>query len=755
MRAPISALAAGLGAALLFAAQPLLTRMLLPHLGGGPQVWTTAAMVFQACLLAGYLYAHGLARALPPAAGAAAHLGLWLVVLAWGLPPALPDLGAAPDLAAPAAWTVRALLGAAGPYLVLLAATTPLVQTWTARRGEDPYPLYAASNLGSLGALLAAPLLLDPWLGLNRQAAAHQAGAALLILALGASWLSSRERPSAAPAASGTPSAPPTEGAEASDLEVDVDEDEVEDIRPPPPARSAPRSLRQVGTWLALAAVPSLYSLALTEHMAREVPSHPLLWVIPLALYLASYVMAFRAQPDQQLGDEDWAWRVLPLALGVQALVLFVPLRLAGFSAHLLAFYLACLVLHRRLVALRPGPGRVTEFDLWIATGGFLGGAAASLVAPALLPAPLELPLAMVATAWLVPRDEPCPSGDRARQRDLALPFVLLAGGLAVDAALPRTGDSRDVISRVGVLLVMAAVAVWCRRRRTRLALSLAAVLAVGFVSLRLPGVVRMVRSPLGSHRVLTAAGGHRVELYHGSTLHGAQDHRDPRKAPTSYFHPSSPIASLLRRASDRRAPTAVVGLGVGALAWYRGGGQLMRFFELDPEVVALAQDPTLFTFLTNAGGGVRVEVADGRRGLAAAEPESYQVIILDAFTSDAVPVHLVTREALEVYRRALTHGGALVFNASNRHMDLEGLLARLALDLGLAARSLRAQDEGPPPPDADDGRVRARWVALAGRPILLEEWAPLGEGWTDLDADPSRPVWTDDHADPLAYLRW
>lgn len=709
-------LAVFLGAFLLFGAQPLVSRMLLPVLGGSAQVWNTCTVFFQVALLAGYLLAHEVGRR-PAGRGIALGVLAAYAAAATALPPAFPADLAPPAGPLPVGWVLGLLVVHVGPWFVLVAATAPLVQRWLAGRRDasEVYGLYAASNAGSLLALAAQPFLLEPALGLAGQARLVAGGVAALALLLAglAATLGG--------GAGGTPAVVPA-------------------------APPVPRGLRL--RWLALAAVPSSLLLGVTAHLAQEVPATPLAWVVPLALYLGSFVLVFRPGA----GDRAVPRALFPLLVAVLAIVLFVPLRLAGFTLHLAALLVVSWVLHGELADARPEPAGLTGYYLTLAAGGALGGAANALLAPALLPAHLEYPLALVAACFLYPRDEPGLLPGWTARLDVAIPATLAVVGAGVQHVLPSSGDAREVAARVGVLLVLAAAALACRRRARRFGLAVGAVLLAGFVGFRLPGTLRFARSYYGSYRVVRVPGTARLELHHGSTIHGAQDRGRADGSPTSYFHPASPIAGVLRRAGEARARVAVVGLGVGALAWYTRPGQRLRFLEIDPVVVELAEDPELFTFLRDASGEVRVDVGDGRRLLAMAPAASAELVVLDAFASDAIPVHLVTREALATYRRVLAPGGALVFNVSNRHVRLVDLVARLAADAGLAAREVRAPELGPA--DQAAGRVRARWLAV-GPPGVLARWAPETEGWRDRLAPRDAPVWRDDHAALLPYLRW
>jgi spermidine synthase len=726
-----------LAALLLFLVQPMVARQVLPALGGSAAVWTTCVAFFQLTLLAGYLYAHALAAWIPPRAGAALH--------------------------DPTPWLLGALARGVGPCFLALAATTPLVQSWLARStlpgARDPYFLFAASNLGSLAALVAYPILMEPWLTLPDQASTWSAGFLALAAGLVAAAAVTLRR-----LAAGAEHDPRAEAPEVPAL---------------PPDEHAPATPPSRLRWLVLSFVPSSLMLGVTAHIANEVPALSLLWVTPLALYLLTFAMVFARRPPI---PHAWVVAAHPPLLCLLAVVLYVPTRLAGFVIHLGAFVVSGLLLHGELARSRPEPRRLTEFYLWIATGGALAGLFHALVAPHIFSTAAEYPLAILAAAALQPDDlevappeasaedeaarllafaldeeegapepaapPPPPAPRPASLREAAGPVAMGVGLVVLLQVIPWFADFRDTFIRVGLLLVAGMTANYLRGRRLRFTLALAAVIAGGLTGIRLHGVVTTARSPHGVHRVTLDARSGRTRLYHGSTVHGVElpDHR-----PSSYYHPDTPIGRLLTRARTRARRLGCIGLGAGSLAWFTSAGQHLTVYELDPVVARLAGDPRYFTLLEKAAGRVDVVLGDGRRRLTAAADDEFDFLLLDAFSSDAVPVHLLTREALELYRRKLAPGGLLVLHTSNRHLRLERPAVAGLAALGLPARIRR------PRPATDlqrvEGMAVATWVVAAHRTEDLEDW--LGEDSTWEVPVPGDDLWTDARASVLPLLAW
>lgn len=722
---PLFAVTLLVGSGLLFAVQPMAAKGLLPVLGGAPAVWTACVLFFQASVLAGYAYAHAAAR-LGVRRHAALHVGLMAAaVLLW--PPAVERVaaGVPPADAAPAAWLFGRLAATLGLPLVLVAAGAATLQRWYAalsRPGEpgprDPYPLYAASNLGSLGALVAYPVLVEPNLGLAAQGRLWGAGfAALAVLTLAcaaAVWGSGGR------------------------------------VEPAGPAGASP-GWRAWLAWAGLAFVPSSLMLGVTAHLADDLAPVPLLWVVPLALYLLSFVLTFARRPPVSHAAMT---RLLP----VSVLLLF-PALASGvrwalwMPLHLFTFFIAAMVCHGELSRRRPPARSLTAFYLALAAGGAAGGLFNALVAPAVFDRLVEYPLVLV-LACLVPA---AVGGDvrRVRAGDVAVPAVLF-----VLIALLVTGAAGAWLEVPGGLAAcglgsLVALTPWRRPLRFGLGAG-AALLGCGLAPGHDGRVILRDRDFFGVLRVTQDDLGNDRRLFHGGTLHGWQS-LDParRREPLAYYHPTGPagpVFEALRARAGNSARVAVVGLGAGALACNAEPGQRWTFYEIDPAVVRVARDPRLFTFLSDCRAGEpAVVLGDARLRLRDAPDRSLDLLVLDAFGSDAIPVHLLTREALALYRSKLDAGGLLLAHLSNRYLDLAPVLGALARDAGWACRV--CSDLDVTPAERAAGKLPSIWGVVAPTDAAL---GPLAADprWEPPRVAPGEPPWTDDVSDLITHFR-
>ena len=712
-----------LSAFLLFSIQPMFTKMVLPRLGGAPTVWSVAMVFFQAALLGGYAYAHLVIRRLAPGVGALVHLGM-LAAAAMALPIAIAQGFGAPPASAIALWLMGLMAVSLGLPFVALAASAPLLQGWFAASGHprarNPYVLYAASNLGSFAALIAYPILIEPFLTLQQQAHLWSVGfAALALLVAGAALMVARQPNTA------------------------TDE---------PGAAAVPLSDRIA--WLALAAIPAGLVIAVTAYITTDLASAPFLWVLPLALYLLTFVAVFRDRP--WLRQETVA-RVIPFAVAPLSIGLLGgqrPFWLALVVINLVAFGLLALLCHGELYRRRPAPARLTEFYLWVSFGGVVGGVFAALVAPNVFTLVYEYPILIAAALLALPGMF---AGGIRRFALQAAPVLLLA--LLAVAAQPlcwTSGSSLAAELPFQIVLVALVAVMLMQRRQPARFLALA---ALGFVLTGLwqPGFRRVaaVRSFFGVHHVEETVDGRYRLLYHGTTLHGAQRIGDDAAAaapePLTYYYFGGPISEAIERvraARGRLEQVAVVGLGSGSLACHKRADERWTFFEIDPAVVRIARDPSLFSFIAACAPDLSVVVGDARLTLAASA-QSYDLIILDAFSSDAIPVHLLTREALAGYLTRLEAGGALVMHISNRYMELGSVVAAVGMAEGLVAYG---KEDQRPQALPFDFKTNAQVVALARRPDDLGD-LPRRPGWTSIAPSPDVPAWTDDYSNILGAI--
>ncbi len=673
------ALAIFCGSFLLFLVQPIIAKELLPQFGGSASVWLTCLVFFQSALLLGYAAADRLASAVP------ARLQLALVVIlvlvaAATLPivPAVPR-GPAPGgltTTNPALGVLATLALTVGLPYVLVSATTPAVQSWYARSlpGRSPYPLFALSNLASMLALFGYPLLLEPWVGTRWQAygwsAAYLGWAALMIACAGAAR------------AGGTAGAPAVV-----------------------PVTPVPTAARQA-EWLLLSGLGSWLLLALTRHLTRDVAAIPLLWILPLAVYLLTFIVAF--------SNLRWlSARALTLC-GVAALLLYAAYSAWGYwpgavheglpiAAQIGVFcgVLAgtCLLCNGGLALSRPAPEHLTRFYLTLSLGGAAGAVLIGLIAPAVMNVDFDLEVGVVACALLVLW--------RIRRQHRAL----------------------AMLSAATALLVLAAACL--------------------VVQQFYDGTVLARRNFYGTLRVFDwdqEGAGRARSLANGVIVHGTQ-YLAPALArrPTEYYGDASGIGHAMAALGKDSAPhrIGVIGLGAGTMAAYGRAGDVLRFYEINPQVVDIAQHE--FSFLHDSAAHVEVALGDARLSLAAETPQRFDVLVIDAFTGDAIPVHLLTVEALDLYLHHMRPHGIIAFHVSNLYLNLVPVVERLAQARRLATCLVEADRE-------DEFNTASSWVLVSADPKALAppEIAAVSQA---VPANTTRP-WTDDFNDLLPFLQ-
>jgi hypothetical protein len=711
-------------ALLLFSIQPMFAKMVLPKLGGAPAVWSVAMVFFQTVLLAGYGYAHLLNRMLAPRWAAVCHLAL-LGVTATILPIAIAPGWGVPPSDGTALWLFGMFAVSIGLPFFTLSASAPLLQSWFSasghKRAGNPYVLYAASNLGSFAALFAYPVIVEPFLTLKTQTAAWSIGFALLAMLLSlVAVLTSRAEPVAA--------------------QAEIADD----------SASAVERLR----WIALAAVPSGLVIAVTAYLTTDIAAAPFLWVVPLAIYLLTFVAVFRERPWIAHAN---VVRFVPFAVAPLAVSLIGGEKmfwLTIIALNLVAFALLTLMCHGEVYARRPSPRRLTEFYLCTSFGGVIGGAFAGLLAPQIFDGNYEYPI-LIALALL------CMPGIFAKgvRKALtgALPWLAISAVLALVWAVTRYQPPATLELPFQVLLALLAAVMLFQRQRPVHFLGLA-ILSFAVTALWRPGIapIETARSFFGVHKVAEINGGSARVLYHGTTIHGAQrllnadgTPVDGAPAPLTYYYFGGPFAEAISAARAVRGSldhVAVVGLGTGSLACHRKGREHWTFFEIDPEVIRIARDPRRFEFLSKCAPDMPVVAGDARLTLEAST-DRYDLIVLDAFSSDTIPVHLLTREAVAGYLSSLTPHGVIVAHISNRHLDLAPVVAKVAQSLGLTA-FLREDDSA--------GELLTTLKGNARLVVLARDAADAGSvaaKWTPLPPDRSSALWTDDYSNILGVM--
>ncbi len=725
------------GSFLLFLVQPMVARMVLPKLGGAPAVWNSAMLVYQALLLGGYAYAHWLGR-FTVRRQAAIHLALFLVAALW-LPIGIAQIGA-PGPGQEALWVPLLLLASIGPVFFVVSAQAPLMQRWFAAdaRAGDPYYLYAASNLGSFAGLISYPALVEPTLPLAAQSWGWTAGYALLVLLVA--------------------------GVAAARWHGGADTHAATDA----PAEPRPTLRRQLH-WLLIAAVPSGLMLSTTTHLTTDIVAMPLLWVLPLGLYLLSFVIAFSTmeRPTQIIT------LIAPVVLlGVGGLGL---LSSGGGSmmvalASLAMLFVAATALHGYLYHLRPAPQHLTLFYLVMSAGGVLGGLFAALFAPLIFDWVYEHPLLILAAAMLLPLPALLPWDKWLKlaprtARIVALAFVALAAFACWRMVGDWTGRLEGAVAGWGIAIFVIGMLVIGWRWAFVSVLALLMIGVGGWDTIQESFTGARVRSYFGVYTVTDYPADHQRRLAHGTTLHGLQrTDAAHRRDPTTYYGPQSGVGLTLDKAEDLAGPNAsigIVGLGAGTLACYRKPGQRWTIFEIDPVMVDIARDPAKFTFLTDCAGDTPIVIGDARLQIAQQPPARFDIIVIDAFSSDAIPLHLLTREAIGIYARALKPDGILLIHISNRFFGLEPVLAAEAKARGWSS-AIRL-DPGPVGDEYGD-LTGSNWVALTATPqrmaqltggIRARTYASDDGVWVPLAAQPNFDRWTDDYASTLPVLIW
>ncbi|MEY4964581.1 MAG: hypothetical protein RL274_164 [Pseudomonadota bacterium] len=718
---PVFAAAIFTSAFLLFWVQPLFSKMILPLLGGAPSVWNTAMMFFQLVLLAGYGYAHLLTRRVNSLRWQIAIHGVVVAIGLAFLPFALSGNLAPPTDHSPVLWLVGLLAISVGWPFFALSASAPLLQAWFARSGHkssgDPYFLYAASNAGSLLALLCFPVLLEPELTLAGQAGAWRAGyAGLLLLLVVTAALLLRGKAACAK--------PETSAANAG-------------------------GWKQRLIWIALAFVPSSLLLGVTTHITTDIASAPLFWVVPFALYLLSFVIVFGRPLNRD-------WVLMAQGAGIVAIAVMTILVLAfglggtvllTVGIHLSALFATALMCHGELVRRRPAASGLTTFYFCMSIGGALGGIFNALVAPALFSSDIEYYLALVAACLL----RGFVKGDLRQYRigDSLYPLLL---GLVVALAVWRFGHTVPfaMVGRLLFLLPCALALYWFSERSLRFALGIAVVMGGAFFVRSSVDVLHIERSFFGINKVKLLEKDRKIALVHGTTIHGTQ-FTDParRREPLSYYARSGPAGQMF--ASDGARPrTALIGLGTGALACYRRPNEDWTFFEIDGAVERIARDTRYFHYLS-ACEGAKVRLGDGRLLLGREPDRSYDLIVIDAFSSDAIPTHLLTREALALYLRKLRPGGVILFNLSNKYLELGPVLSN-----GVASVKAFARRQLYYPTDAQtrQGAAASEWMVIAATQADLE-FLTRDKRWLATQGQPGAAPWTDDFSNIFRVIVW
>lgn len=720
-----------ISAFLLFVIQPMFSKMILPLLGGTPQVWNTAMLFFQVCLLAGYAYAHLSARLLDIRVQSLVHL-LLLGVFATILPFGIPESWYPQENDIPAIWQLSVMaLVIGGPFFVL-AGSAPLLQHWFAHTDHqdsgNPYFLYAASNIGSVGALIAYPLIIEPAFTLPDQSELwmqiYLILIALVLLSAVFSYLS-HSRTEIVSAAS----------------QESID-------------------WKRRAKWLGLAFLPSSLMLGVTTYLTTDIASVPLLWVMPLALYISTFIIVFARRQIFSMSFILTAHLVfLVLILALSTTNIFLPIYLK-LPLHLAAMFFSVLLCHKVLADDRPAAGNLTEFYMIMSLGGALGGIFNALIAPLIFVIPLEYGLVLALTALARPQLK-----SRA-----PMMYEKVICGLALLTIIiiwaTRYFQPEYTQAVMGILLVCLLIfLIFLMDRKWLLA---GAIIPAFLISL--PGVVNVhsaesqvlhqSRNFFGVSRVVDYPESGIRRFLHGTTLHGIQSlDEDHRLEVLGYYTPESGLGNVVGFFDGQPAPQqfGVLGLGAGVTACFDMPGRNFDFFEIDPAVVEIAKNPDLFTFLSDCGSPYEVYTGDGRLQLLDRPDNFYDLLAMDAFSSDSIPVHLLTIEALEIYLQKLKDDGAIVVHISNRYLDLEPVLARASAELGvpalIKAHMPSKSDNGKESQEYGYAAFASVFVVLTENTSLLE--ALQNKGWRELQPKSWVSLWTDNYSNIVSIIKF
>jgi hypothetical protein len=719
-------------ALLLFSVQPLFTKMVLPRLGGSPAVWSVAMVFFQSLLLAGYAYAHFLMQIRSRWIPVAVHLVL-LVVALLTLPLSIASGWGEPPNSGYAFWLLGLFAVSIGLPFFALAANNPLLQAWFVRTGHpngpDPYFLYASSNIGSFLALLSYPVLLEPMFTLRTQNLIWSGFYGLLILLIAACGALLLRSPANAV----------------------VDRPAEETDAPPP-------SWMLRARWIFLAAVPSGLLIAVTAHISTDVAAAPLLWVLPLSLYLLTWVLVFQSRP---LLPHKWMLMLQPLAIaGVIVLLAFGGEQnlLLTLGGHQLCFFVIAMACHGELARTRPAAKYLTGFYVALSFGGMLGGLFAGLIAPYAFSWVAEYPILLALAALCrPPADERLPRWSAWYWPFLAaLAVALIAPSYSQGKVMAWLDEHRVwMIGAVGVLSALLALALNASRWKIFATVVVALVLIRAYPAD--DGRVETVRSFFGVHKIVVTPHGQYHVLMHGTTIHGAQkvqnDDGTPitgRPEPITYYHKDGGIGQAIAAVRERKgAPlrVAVIGLGSGTLTCASEPGETWKFFEIDQSMVDTARDPKYFTYIQNCEPDLKPVIGDARLTFAKEPDGIYDLIIVDAYSSDAIPIHLATKEAMAIYKDKLAPQGAVVMHVSNRHLELSSVVVGIA-EANELQSWVYSEDSG-----RDNEYIFATSVVVCARDEADVGKLASSDEWALTEADEKQRVWTDDYSNVLGAV--
>jgi hypothetical protein len=711
----------------------LFTKMVLPRLGGSPAVWSVAMVFFQSLLLAGYAYAHVLMQVTNRTMVVALHLVLLAAALLT-LPLSIAGSWGEPPTSGYAFWLLGLFAVSIGLPFFALAANNPLLQAWFVRTGHpagpDPYFLYASSNIGSFLALLSYPVLLEPMFTLRTQNLMWTGGYGVLVLLIAACGLLLLRSPAGA----------------------------VADLQTGETSAPAPGWLLRA-RWIFLASVPSGLLIAVTAHISTDVAAAPLLWVLPLSLYLLTWVLVFQSRP---LLPHKWMLMLQPLAIaGVIALLALGGEQnlLLTLGGHQLCFFVIAMACHGELARTRPAAKYLTGFYVALSFGGMVGGLFAGLISPYAFSWVAEYPILLALAALCRPSDggERWPSWSRWYWPVLAVLAVALIAPAWFAGKIPAWMLDHRVWTASAVGILAAALALLLKANRAKIFATVVLALVLIRVYPADDGRVETVRSFFGVHKIVVMPGGQYHVLMHGTTIHGAQKFLNSdgtpvsgRPEPISYYHRDGGIGQAITAVRERKgAPlrVAVIGVGSGTLACAAEPGETWKFFEIDQTMVDTARDPKYFSYIQNCAPDAQPVIGDARLTFAKELDGVYDLIIVDAYSSDAIPIHLATQEAMKIYKDKLAPQGLVVMHVSNRHLELSSVVVGIA-DANDMKSWVYSEDSG-----RDNEYIFATTVVVSARDEADIGKLASSDQWVLTEPTENQRVWTDDYSNVLGAV--
>jgi predicted membrane-bound spermidine synthase len=716
-------------AVLLFWLQPLFSKTVLPLLGGTPSVWNTCMLFYQTVLLVGYAYSHYTTRWLGSKKQAVLHIFLMLMAFLW-LPLPVTSGFANPPLDIPIVWLLWQMTITVGVPLFVLSANAPLLQTWfnhtQNKDSGDPYFLYAASNTGTLLVLLAFPFLIEPLLGTQQQTVVwmYLYGGFTTLAAFCAVILWRYFK---------------------SEEPVEIEQGESQTIPPSP-------LLYDRLVWIIWSFLPSALLLGVTQYITTDVASVPFFWVLPLAVYMATFALVFARHTIIPHPWIEW----------IQPFILIPPLTtvIAGtgmffwidLTVQMSAFFVHCMFCHGVLVRSRPHPAHLTTFYFCMALGGVLGSVFVTLIAPMLFTGILEYPLLLLVMVIVCWKFNPV-TQQVSQVGVIALLLGLLLLSICLASGLITFVSASGVMALVLVSTLIGPAILRNLQQTLSVRIAFGMVILAGiYITSQDTNVLYRSRDFFGSYKIVNNTKWDQNILYVGSTIHGAQ-FRSPelQEYPVGYFDPEGSLGDIFNVFNNEKpnANIAICGLGVGSIAAYGELGQSITYYEINPHVYEIAAESGYFTYLSNSKADINTIFGDARITIQQAEDQSFDMIILDAFNSDSIPVHLLTREAFEIYQQKLKPDGWMAVQISNRYLDLQPVIAAAVNHLGWTAL---VHDEVLDTNDIRNNRMTASWIVLFQQEKWVDSFSAF-DIWEPLTYDGSIEIWTDNHATVLPLL--